>query len=246
VLVDPFVQLRLLDLQKIDTALTQLEHRRRHLPEHAEVDKLEVELQTMSGERSSAQAEVDDLDRDIRKLETDIDQVRERARRNQTRLTVGKGPAKELEAIQRELASLVRRQGELEDTELDLMERREAAQNIVEKISGRLDKVTAARDIAVSRKETALATIGEEETKRRAERGPIVLNLPKDFLALYEKIRKSSGGIGAAPLRARRCEGCRLELSGGDLARVRSAAADEVVRCEECSRILIRTGESGL
>ena len=67
-----------------------------------------------------------------------------------------------------------------------------------------------------------------------------------DLLALYEKIRTSSGGTGAAALRQRRCGGCQLELNAVDLQQIRTAADDEVARCEECRRILVRTPESGL
>ena len=64
-------------------------------------------------------------------------------------------------------------------------------------------------------------------------------------MQLYEKVRETTG-MGAAMLRAGRCEGCRLELSGSERARVRGADPDEVVQCEECRRILVRTNESGL
>jgi hypothetical protein len=47
-------------------------------------------------------------------------------------------------------------------------------------------------------------------------------------------------------LRQRRCEGCHIELSGSELAAVRAAAPDEVVRCDNCRRILVRTEDSGL
>ena len=67
-----------------------------------------------------------------------------------------------------------------------------------------------------------------------------------DLVALYEKIRASSGGIGAAVLRQRRCEGCNLELNQVDINRLTAAPQDEVLRCEECRRILIRTSESGV
>ncbi|WP_018349476.1 zinc ribbon domain-containing protein [Longispora albida] len=243
---DPFVQLRLLDLQAVDTALGQLAHKRSHLPEHAEITRLSAGLDSITGERASAQAEVDDLDRDIKRYEGDIDQVRQRAARNQARLDSGQGSPKELEATQHELTSLGRRQAELEDTELELMEKREAAQVVVAEVTARRDHIATELQAAAARRDALLAEIAAEEEKKQAARGPIALNVPADLLALYEKIRKSSGGIGAAMLRARRCEGCRLELSGGDLARVRTAAPDEVVRCEECRRILIRTGESGL
>ena len=67
-----------------------------------------------------------------------------------------------------------------------------------------------------------------------------------ELLALYDKIRASVGGTGASELRQRRCGGCRLELNQVDLSRIKAAPADEVIRCEECRRILVRTAESGL
>ena len=74
---------------------------------------------------------------------------------------------------------------------------------------------------------------------------PLAADLPSDLLTLYDKIRTESG-LGAALVRAGRCGGCRIELYGADLARVKSAPADEVVGCEECRRIMVRTAESGL
>ncbi len=110
---DPKVQRRLLDLQAIDTALAQLAHRRRSLPERAELDALARELSALEDERVRAQVAVDDLDRDIARLEKDIDQVRARKSKDEARLAAGTGPARELEALQHELASLNRRQSDL-------------------------------------------------------------------------------------------------------------------------------------
>jgi uncharacterized protein len=243
---DPEAQHRLLDLQAIDTALAQLAHRRRTLPENAEVDRLTRELSTLEDERVRAQVAVDDLDRDIARMERDVDQVRTRKGRDQQRLYAGAGPAKELEALQHELATLDRRQNELEDAELELMEQREQAQGTLETIEARLDRARAARAEAEQRRAEALQGIAKGEEFRRAGREPLVADLPADLVALYEKVREASGGIGAALLRGGRCEGCRLELSGSELAAVRAAPPDEVVRCEECRRILVRTVESGL
>jgi uncharacterized protein len=52
--------------------------------------------------------------------------------------------------------------------------------------------------------------------------------------------------VGAAALVQRRCQGCRLELNAADLREITAAAEDEVLRCEECQRILVRTAESGI
>ncbi len=243
---DPDAQRRLLDLQAIDTALAQLEHRRRTMPEHAELEKVTRELSALEDERVRAQVAVDDIDRDIARLEKDIDQVRSRKAKDQSRLTSGQGQARELEALQHEVASLNRRQTELEDTELELMEQREQAQTTVEEVARRLSEAAARRADVSGRRDQALADLEKDAEFRRSNRAPLANDLPADLVALYDRIRESSGGIGAALLRKGRCEGCRLELAGADLARVRAATPDDVVRCEECRRILVRTAESGL
>jgi len=243
---DQEAQRRLLDLQAIDTTLAQLAHRRRTLPELAELERLAREIAALDDERVRAQVAVDDLDRDIARVDKDVEQVRARAAKDQTRLDSGSGPARELEALQHELASLARRQSELEDTELELMEQRETADTALRAVLDRLSAARARREAVETARDETLRQIAQEEEFRAAGRKPLVADLPADLVALYERIRESSGGLGAALLRGGRCGGCRLELSGVDRAAVKAADPDEVVRCEECRRILVRTAESGL
>ncbi|WP_433386796.1 zinc ribbon domain-containing protein [Micromonospora sp. KLBMP9576] len=242
---DPQVQRRLLDLQAIDTALAQLAHRRRALPERVELDALARELSALEDQRVRAQVAVDDLDRDIARQEKDVEQVRVRKAKNEARLAAGSGPARELEALQHELVSLNRRQGDLEDAELELMEQRETAQAVLDDVEKRLAEVREKRAAVELRRDESLAEIAKEEEFKRGARQPLAGDLPADLVGLYDKIR-SDTGLGAALLTAGRCGGCRLELSGADVARIRKAAPDEVVRCEDCRRIMVRTNESGL
>ncbi|BCL13147.1 MULTISPECIES: zinc ribbon domain-containing protein [Micromonospora] len=242
---EPAVQRRLLDLQAIDTALAQLAHRRRTLPERAELEALARELSTLEDQRVRAQVAVDDLDRDIARLEKDVDQVRTRKGRNEDRLAAGTGPARELEALQHELTSLNRRQSDLEDAELELMEQRETAQAVLDGVEQRLAEAREKRAETERRRDESLAEIAKEEEFRRSARQPLAADLPAELVTLYDKIRESTG-LGAALLRGGRCGGCRLDLSGADRTRIAKAAPDEVVRCEECRRIMVRTNESGL
>ncbi|SDZ04687.1 hypothetical protein SAMN05444365_10532 [Micromonospora pattaloongensis] len=243
---DPQSQRRLLDLQAIDTALAQLAHRRRTLPEHAELDALARELSALEDERVRAQVAVDDIDRDIVRFERDIEQVRVRKDKDQARLAAGTGPARELTALEHELASLNRRQTELEDAELELMEQREAAQGVLTAVEQRLAAARERRAETETRRDEALSEITREEQFKTTSRAPLAGDLPADLVGLYDKIRETSGGLGAALLTAGRCGGCRIELSGADRARIRAASPDDVVRCEECRRIMVRTAESGL
>lgn len=243
---DPEAQRRLLDLQALDTALAQLAHRRKNLPEHAELDRLNRQISALEDERVRAQVRVDDLDRDIARMERDVEQVRVRKDKDQVRLDAGTGPARELEALQHELASLQRRQSELEDAELELMERHEQAKRVLAEVEQRLAAARQQRAETESRRDQALADMARDEEFRSAGRRPLAADLPADLVALYERIREQAGGMGAALLRGGRCEGCRLDLSGSERARFRAAPPDEVLRCDECRRILVRTAESGL
>lgn len=167
---DPQVQRRLLDLQAIDTNLAQLAHRRRSLPERAELEAQARELSSLEDERVRAQVAVDDLDRDIARLEKDVEQVRARKEKDQNRLAAGTGPARELEALQHELVSLNRRQGDLEDAELELMEQRETAQSVLDGVEQRLADTREKRAATEKRRDDALAEIAKEEEFKR---GPV-------------------------------------------------------------------------
>lgn len=242
----PEEQRRLLDLQAIDTTLQQLDHRRKTLPQISEANALVRSLSELDDERIKAQVGVDDIDRDISRLDKDVEQVRARSDKDAARLLAGTGPARELEALEHELTSLRRRQSELEDAELELMEQREAAQAVVDDVIAKLESGRSQLQTLEAERDAIFAEIAKDEEWKVGARKPLAADLPADLVALYDKIRLSSGGLGAALLRSGRCGGCRIELSGGEKARVRSAAPDEVVRCDECRRIMIRTEESGL
>lgn len=243
---DPNAQKLLLELQAVDTTRQQLAHRRANLPELAVLEQQSREMSELESQRARAQDEVDQLDRDIARLERDVEQVRARRERDSDRLVAGSGPARELEALQHEIESLDRRQRELEDAELELMERREQAQATLDQVTEGLLMSRQRQAETEARRDAALAEIAEQETAQTEARKPLVTQLPTDLVALYERIRDDAGGLGAALLRSGRCGGCRLELSGSERARIRAAPPDEVVRCEECRRIMVRTAESGL
>jgi predicted nucleic acid-binding Zn-ribbon protein len=246
VIADPFVQLRLLDLQAVDTALAQLAHRRRNLPALALIADCDQRAAAVRSQLVDAETTLADLAQDQRRMEADVDTVRTRAQKDQQRMAAAGVPAKEITSLQHEVASLARRQGTLEDELLELMEVREGAESQVADFKRQLEVIDAERATAMAARDEVFEELDDAQTKRHAERERLVGTLPSDLVALYERVRESSGGVGAAMLRQRRCEGCRIELAGSELSEVRNAKADQVLRCENCRRILVRSDESGL
>jgi uncharacterized protein len=243
----PEAQLRLLELADLDAELSRLDHRRRGLPEHAELERLEQRDAELRDTVASLEAEQGDLRRALGKAEADVDQVRTRIDRDRKRLDAGQvSSPRELENLQSEIESLARRQSDLEEIVLDVMERQEAALDRREAAAAERAEIAAARDVVTARRDAALAEIGEQAGKAADRRAAVAGEEPPDLLAGYERSREQHGGVGAAALRAGRCEGCHLSLNKVDLNNIRAADPDEVLRCEECRRILIRTPESGL
>ncbi|WP_283138007.1 zinc ribbon domain-containing protein [Rhizohabitans arisaemae] len=239
-------QIRLLELAELDATLDRLAHRRRTLPELAELDELKTRLARIGTQIITAETEVADLGRDQVKAESDVDAVRARAERDQTRLNSGQvSSPKDLESLQSELASLRRRQSDLEEVVLEIMERRETAESTVARLTAERDEVATARAAVEDRRDVAFADIDKEAGATGERRKAVAEEIPGDLMALYEKLR-GQYGVGAARLLRGRCDGCKVSLAVADLNRIRAAAADEVLRCEECRRILVRTPESGL
>ena len=244
---DPFVQLRLLDLQALDSALDRLAHKRKTLPQIAEIAKLDGLLDSLRSDVVLGEATVSDLQRELDKAEADIEQVRVRRKRDEERLSSGAiTQPKQLEELQHEVATLNKRQSDLEDAELEVMERMEEAQaRLAELVAARTEHETA-RGVLVDQREEAFLEIDTEVRSLTEQRGPMAAEIPADLLALYEKIRAAEGGVGAGPIERGRCGGCHVDLMNNEKAEYRSAPTDEVLRHESCGRIVVRTAESGL
>jgi len=193
-----------------------------------------------------AETEARDLGREVKRLESDVETVRQREAKDQRLLDSGGVSAKEVTNIQHELDSLKRRQSDLEDQELELMERLEVAETALAAAQEGREKARADRERAEQLRDDALADITDSTSRHEAARAAVAGSIPPALLSLYDRIRTQTGTTGAAMLKARQCQGSRIELFGKELAAVRNADPHEVVRCDNCGRILVRTAESGL
>ncbi|GAB4587733.1 zinc ribbon domain-containing protein [Nocardia sp. IFM 10818] len=242
---EPSIQAKLLDLAAVDAELTRIEHRRKVLPEEQEVRQLEAERTTRKDAAVKVEILIDDLDRDIRKLEGEIDAVRKREERDKGMLTAGSVGAKQLSELQHELTSLERRRNVLEDDLIEVMERREAAAADHDHAGANLDKAEQDLVDAERRRDDALADLTVAQQRCESDRAALAKAFPADLLAAYDK-QRAGYGVGAGLLQARRCGACRMELDRGEIARIAKTAPDVVVRCPECNAILVRTKQSGL
>jgi hypothetical protein len=233
-------QVRLLAVQELDLHLQQAHHRRDTLPALATISDFEAEGGELGDQIVALSTEAGDIRREVTKAEDDVQNVRARAERDRAKLDSGNASAKDLQALQSEVVALAKRQGDLEDVELEVMERLEAADEILATAKARALEIEAALTVVRAERDAAFATIDTEIAGLAAERAAAAEGIDAGLVALYEKLRTSRGGVGAAVLQGTQCQGCHMNVNPGDLATMQAASADEICRCEECDRILVR------
>ncbi|MFW7415749.1 zinc ribbon domain-containing protein [Demequina sp. SO4-18] len=233
-------QLRLLDVQDADLRIQQARHKRDHLPVHAQLAELSERDTVLDDEAIARGAEVTDLRREVTKAEDDVQAVRARADRDRARLESGSSNAKDLQALQGELELLGRRQSDLEDVELEAMERLEVAEEAHTRVKAeREDLGKRVRELEHERN-VAVRSLDAEIEEAEAERAAAAEGIDEGLMALYERVRAHHGGIGAAVLTGSTCGGCHMSLNPSDIKAIEGAAPEQVVRCEECGTILVR------
>lgn len=233
-------QRRLLDVQDADTRIEQARHRRANLPVLEQIAELAARAEDLETVRAEAAIEASDIRREVTKAEDDVASVRARAERDTVRLNSGEGTPRDLQALQGELELLAKRQSDLEDVELDAMERLDEAER---RVAAAADQAAAIRaqvaELEVQR-DAQWVEIDQELEQAAADRTAAVTGLDASLVSLYEKLRAQHHGVGAAALLHGQCQGCHMSLNPVDLARIGSSAEDDIVRCEECGRILVR------
>ena len=237
-------QVTLLELTELDAELSRLAHRAAHLPEQQHLEEVRSSERSAADRLAALRILIADLDAEVARLESEVDAVRKREDRDRALLDSGSVNPKQLEELQHELDTLERRQGSLEDSLLEVMERREqlAAEHAGEQaaVEGLRDDLALAEEAHAR----VLAEIAATRTERVARRSELVSGLDADLVKLYER-QAATSGVGAGRLAGGRCGACRIELDRGELARITAAADDEVLRCSECGAILLRVRGPG-
>ncbi|GII98096.1 hypothetical protein CLV28_1478 [Sediminihabitans luteus] len=236
----PEDQRRLLEVQALDIRLQQLAHRRASLPAIARVAELDAQIADLNTSLVQSRTSASDLRRELTKAEGDVEQVRTRAARDQARLDSGQVGAKDAQALVSELEALGRRQGVLEEVELDVMERLEAHEVALGQLESANADLESAKADAERERDAEAAVIDAEIAQVTAERETSVAGIDAGLLALYDKVRAQNGGRGVVALKGTFAEGLNVNLSPVELREITSAAPDQVVRLEDYGHIVVR------
>lgn len=236
----PAEQRQLLELQHIDTAIRQLEHRRANLPEQRALDENTDALERTALEHSSAKDELDGLQRRQIRHEQEIAQIDSRRKSEEGRMYSGLITSdRELEALRNELGSLRNRKNDVEDALLEVMERVEELTSLAETLEARHAELTAEVSTLAGARDTAAVEIDGDLASRRASRRAVAADLGPDLLTTYDDLRPRKAGLAVAELRGRTCLGCNLDLTATEMEETRDVTTSRLARCPQCGRIVV-------
>lgn len=231
----------LLTVQNHDSAVDRLRHRRQSLPERAEQAQRQAARAELEERLADARSRRDAVLREERRMEDEVASLEAKAKAVDQKMYSGTvSSPKELQAMQADIDQLKKHAGTVEDEALEVLEQREA---LDAEVAG-LEAEAAEHDGALAR---LAGVIAEQEAEIDRELGVEVAarseasaGIPVDVLKLYEQVRVSNRGTGAARLVGANCGACHLSLPATEVDRIRHLPPEEMVRCEHCSAILVR------
>jgi len=209
------------------------------LPEVEQLLHIDKRVIAATDEVAKVSAEAEQITVELRRGEVDVETVTDRIKKDEARLASGNATPKELEQTQHEIQTLKKRQLALEEIELEIMVRSEAVSERSQVLNTDLASLEKLKSEINQRLTLATAEINSLIATKQKDRDVVAVKIEKPLLDLYEKIRASSG-VAAAALIGNKCNGCNLAINAVEMERIKSLAKDELLRCEECRRILVR------
>jgi predicted nucleic acid-binding Zn-ribbon protein len=230
----------ILELQLLDNEIMQANTKLKSLPEIEQLLHIDKRITLATDELSTVKAEADQIALELRRGEVDVETVTDRIKKDEARLASGNATPKELEQLQHEVGTLKKRQEALEEIELEIMMRSDAIGARRDTLTTDLASLETLKSEINSRLATASGQINTLISDKNQARLLVVAKIEKPLIDLYEKIRAASGGVAAAALVGNKCNGCNLAINAVEMERIKSLSKDELLRCEECRRILVR------
>ena len=230
----------ILELQLLDNEIMQANTKLKSLPEIEQLLHIDKRITAATEEASVVKAQTDQIALELRRGEVDVETVTDRIKKDEARLSSGNATPKELEQLQHEVESLKKRQEALEEIELEIMIRNDAVTARSSTLTTDLASLQTLKDEISGRLQSATNEINKVIADKNTARNLVAGKIEKALIDLYEKIRGNAGGVGAAALVGNKCNGCNLAINAVEMDRIKSLAKDELLRCEECRRILVR------
>jgi len=222
----------ILDIQEIDMKMIRLLRlRKERMREIEQIDILRSELGIQLEEKNK---EVEALSLETQVLEEKISEINARIKK----LEAQQGSVKkvdEFNALTQEITQTERERINLEHKVSDLVDRKNAEEEILVKIR---ESLQASEESSRALQEEIRSTLEEIQAEGHnlySEREAFAKQADPSILKIYERLLHNKKDRVVVPIENRICTGCHIALTAQHENIVRKS--DNIVFCEHCSRI---------
>jgi predicted nucleic acid-binding Zn-ribbon protein len=230
-------QSALLKLAQVDLEIEQIKVEISRAIGSKELTDASALLSQYSGEVIAARTKYENLNMESRKADDNLHMVEERISRDLERLN-NTSSSKDAQAMQSEVESLTLRKAELEEVELEILERLEEAQTELDEISAKRESTAKNIEEIQARIQTQVDELKSRGRKLTADREILVTKIPADVLEKYKNLAAKQIAVGQVEARA--CSACRMGLTASTIDSLAGLAEDEIGFCPECLAMIVR------
>lgn len=221
-------------LQQVDSRIDQIQGRLKAIQQTLEND---LELRAATEHCAAAESRYKDAERALQASEAEVEKQRIKIEQAEASLYGGQvHNPKELQDLQKDIASLKRHFATLEERELEAM-------LSIENIEKELQVAkTGLERVQLNLKEQNQDLSKESETLRKelerlnSEHQAVVTDIATQALNIYEQLRKQKRGIAVTMVTDSSCEACGTTITPSQNQSARSA--NQLFHCPTCGRIL--------
>mgnify|MGYP001137920334 CR=1 FL=1 len=227
---------KLLELQRLDTTIVRLDTEVRVIPQ--QIQALEARLTEARGSLNQARAKADQIHKDRRAKERELDDATLNIKKKQARLYEIK-TNEEYSAVLKEIEVLKQKSSKLEEEILELLERADATAKTVAEAEKEFKAAEGLCQNERAEKEGQLSQLEQDLIDLRDSRKAQASRLDGVLLQQYTRLVKLRG-VAVVAVKDGSCSGCGIALTPQTHNEVRRN--DRMFTCSSCSRIIYFAG----
>jgi predicted nucleic acid-binding Zn-ribbon protein len=221
-------------LQQVDS---QLDHAHARLKAIQQILENDEELRRSTQRCGEAESRFKEAERLLKLCEQEVEKQRIKLQQTEASLYGGyvHNP-KELQDLQKDVASLKRHLETLEERQLDAMETSENAEKELALARAELERVTASKGEQFRNLTEESTVLNRDIDRFSSERLAVVQDLTAPAISSYEQLRKLRRGLAVTTLSDGSCAACGTTLTASQQQSARSSG--QLFYCPSCGRIL--------
>ncbi len=221
-------------LQQVDSQIDQIQARLKTIQQTLEND---VELRGARENVAAADTKYKDAERTLKQSEAEVEKQHIKIQQTEASLYGGQvHNPKELQDLQKDVASLKRHLETLEERQLEAMLAAESTEADFQTAKTNLEFTQSNlkdQNHDLTKESEALH---KDLERLSSERQAVITDIAKEYLSVYEQLRKQKRGIAITTISDSSCEACGTTLTPSQQQNAHSTS--QLFHCPTCGRIL--------